>query len=146
MFFIGKYYHNLDDKSRIILPSKLRDKLGSTVYCTLGLDKCIAIYPEESFLAIVQNLSQLSNLQKDQREYKRAFFANSIECEIDKQGRIQLTKEALEKVGITKECVIIGIEDHVELWDKQKYLDVEANDDANYEVNAAHVDIKYSGE
>ena len=77
MFFIGTYNHNLDEKNRVTLPSKLREKLGPTVYITLGLDKCLAIYPEETFVQIASNLSKASSLENDNRGYKRTFFANS---------------------------------------------------------------------
>ena len=60
MFFIGTYNHSLDEKSRVILPSKLREKLGGTVYITLGLDKCLAVYPEETFENIAAKLSAVT--------------------------------------------------------------------------------------
>ena len=121
MFFIGTYNHSLDEKSRVILPSKLREKLGGTVYITLGLDKCLAVYPEETFENIAAKLSKISDYQSDNRGYKRTFFSNSYQCDVDKQGRIQLTKDSLDKCFIKKDVVIIGIDDHVEIWDREHY-------------------------
>lgn len=137
MFFIGTYNHSLDDKSRVILPSKLRDQLGTRVYINLGLDKCLAVYPVETFEKMVTQMSSQSLLNPQIRQYKRTFFANSYECIIDKQGRIQLTKESLEKCSIKKDVVIIGIDDHVEIWDKERYLSIEEENEASYEENAA---------
>lgn len=146
MFFIGKYFHNIDEKGRLILPSKLRDKFGSVVYCTLGLEKCLALYPEEGFMHIVKQLQELSYLQKDKRDYKRTFFSNSCECEIDKQGRILLPKDGLNKTYIQKEVIIVGVDDHVEIWDKTRYEEIEKTNDDNYEENASNIDDCYMDE
>lgn len=139
MFFIGTYNHNLDEKNRVIMPSKLREKLGSTIYITLGLDKCLAIYPEDTFIEIANGLSKASSLQDDNRGYKRTFFANSYECDIDKQGRVQLAKELCEKCSIKKEIVIIGVSDHVEIWDKEAFKAMSEKNDDNYEANASKI-------
>ncbi len=137
MFFIGTYYHSLDEKSRVTLPSKLREKLGSSVYVNLGLDKCLAIYPEETFIKLADEISAKSSLNPQIRNYKRVFFANSFQCDIDKQGRIQLTKESKEKCSIDKEVVIIGIDDHIEIWDKEKFAKMEEENETAYEENAS---------
>ena len=141
MFFIGTYNHSLDEKNRVILPSKLRerDKLGKKVYITLGLDKCLALYPEETFYQIATNLSRASSLQDDNRGYKRTFFSNSYECEIDGHGRIQLARELCDKCSIKKDVVIIGVDDHVEIWDKTQYQSVSEINDSNYEANASKI-------
>ncbi len=141
MFFIGTYNHNLDEKNRVILPSKLRerDKLGKKVYITLGLDKCLALYPEETFIQIASKLSQASSLQDDNRGYKRTFFSNSYECEIDGHGRIQLSRELCDKCSIKKDVVIIGVDDHVEIWDKVQYQSMSDINDSNYETNASKI-------
>jgi MraZ protein len=139
MFFIGTYYHNLDEKSRFILPSKLREKLGGTVYVTLGLDKCLTIYPEETYMKLASDLSKASFMQSDNRNYKRTFFGNSYELTLDKQGRVTLDRNLCSKVGISKEIVVVGVEDHVEVWDKDKYESMEEANDASYEDNASRV-------
>lgn len=139
MFFIGTYNHNLDEKNRVTMPSKLRDKLGATVYITLGLDKCLAVYPEETFIQIASGLSKASSLQDDNRGYKRTFFANSYECDVDKQGRIQLSRELCEKCMIKKDVVVIGVDDHVEIWDRNQFKQMSEINDNNYEANASRI-------
>lgn len=139
MFFIGKYNHNLDEKNRLIMPSKLRDKLGTVVYVTRGLDKCLAVYPEEVFQKKVEELSSYSTFNPQNRSYARTFFSNSYECEIDKQGRIQLTKDSLEKVGISKDVVIIGNNDHVEIWGITEFNAVQEDGETNFELNASKI-------
>lgn len=137
MFFIGTYNYNLDDKNRLTMPSKLREQLGAKVYVTLGLDKCLAIYPVETFEKIVSRISSLDSNDPKVRGYKRIFFANSYLCEIDKQGRIQLSKDLLAKCSIVKDVVITGSEDCVEVWDKEKYNALEEVYESSYEDNAA---------
>ena len=137
MFFIGTYNYNLDDKIRLTMPSKLREDLGVKVYVTLGLDKCLAIYPVETFEKIVSKISSLNSNDPRVRAYKRTFFANSYLCDIDKQGRIQLSKDLLGKCSITKDVVITGAEDCVEVWDKERYASLEEQYEVSYEDNAA---------
>ena len=137
MFFIGTYNYNLDDKNRLTMPSKLREQLGAKVYVTLGLDKCLAIYPVETFEKIVTRISSLNSNDPKVRAYKRTFFANSYLCDIDKQGRIQLSKDLLTKCFIVKDVVITGSEDCVEVWDKERYNALESEYETTYEDNAA---------
>lgn len=139
MFFIGTYNYNLDDKNRLTMPSKLRDQLGLKVYVSLGLDKCLAIYPVETFEEKVKVISSLNSNDPQVRKFKRTFFANSYLCEIDKQGRIQLSKDLLEKCSIVKDVVITGSDDCVEVWDREKYLAQEEENESTYEENAARI-------
>lgn len=139
MFFIGTYNYNLDDKNRLTMPSKLREQLGAKVYVSLGLDKCLAIYPIETFEKIVSRISSQNSNDPRVRAYKRTFFANSYLCEIDKQGRIQLSKDLLQKCSIVKDVVITGSEDCVEVWDREKYQTLETENEMAYEENAANI-------
>jgi MraZ protein len=78
-------------------------------------------------------------MHEDNRNYKRTFFGNSYELTLDKQGRVTLDKNLCLKVGITKEIVVVGVQDHVEVWDKERYERMEEANDASYEDNAARV-------
>ena len=139
MFFIGTYNYNLDDKNRLTMPSKLREQLGSRVYVSLGLDKCLAIYPVETFEKIVSRISSLNSNDPKVRGYKRTFFANSYLCDIDKQGRIQLSKDLLQKCSIVKDVVITGSENCVEVWDRERYASLEEENESAYEDNASNI-------
>lgn len=136
MFFIGTYYHSLDENPALPCLRNL-EKLGSSVYINLGLDKCLAIYTEETFNKLVEEISSKSLFNPQVRSYKRIFFANSYQCDIDKQGRIQLNKEIKEKCSIDKDVVIIGIDDHIEIWDTERFAKMEEDNEANYEENAS---------
>lgn len=144
MFFIGTYNYNLDDKNRLTMPSKLREQLGMKVYVSLGLDKCLAIYPVEAFEKIVEKISSQNSNDPKVRAYKRTFFANSYQCEIDKQGRIQLTKDSLAKCSIVRDVVIIGADNCVEVWDRERYKALEEQNELDYEENA--LNILFQGE
>lgn len=146
MFFIGTYNHSLDEKNRVILPSKLRDKLcdkdNPTIYVTLGLDKCIAIYPAETYEAIASRLSKASSLEGDNRGYKRTFFSNSYDITVDRQGRVPLSKELCSKCSVKRDVVIIGVDDHVEIWDRDLYAAMSEQNDENYESYASRIHIE----
>ena len=146
MFFIGTYNHSLDEKNRVILPSKLRDKLcdkdNPTIYVTLGLDKCIAIYPAETYEAIASRLSKASSLEGDNRGYKRTFFSNSYDITVDRQGRVPLSKELCAKCSVKRDVVIIGVDDHVEIWDRDLYAAMSEQNDENYESYASRIHIE----
>ncbi len=142
MLFFGRYEHSIDEKSRLMLPTKLREKLPGTLYMTYGLGKCIYLYPEETFMEICKDRSKLNDLSKEELGFKRVFFSNTSECNLDKQGRILITKNLMEKVGITKDVVIAGNEDHIEIWDKERYEQAESEYLDNFEAYAEAISQK----
>ena len=121
MLFFGTYEHNLDAKNRLMLPSKFRTNISGNLYCNIGFDGSLSLYTEESFTKLSAKLSELSFNNKKEREYIRAIYANTIELEIDKIGRIQIPTYIVNKFKIPKSLAIIGVGDHIEIWDKEKW-------------------------
>lgn len=116
--FIGEYYHNLDAKGRIIIPAKFRDELNGTFILTRGLDGCLTIYSTEKWEKIFEEINKLPETKKATRQYIRILTANACECTLDNQGRILIPANLSGSVNITKECVVVGANSHVEIWDK----------------------------
>jgi MraZ protein len=119
--FMGEYHHNIDTKGRIIVPSKFRDGLGTTFILTRGLDKCLFGYPFEEWKILEDKLKTLPLTKKDARAFTRFFFAGAIECEVDKQGRINISAPLLQYAGLEKECVVIGVSNRIEVWSKDSW-------------------------
>ena len=116
--FIGEYYHNLDAKGRIIIPAKFRDELNGTFILTRGLDGCLTIYSTEKWEKIFEEINKLPETKKATRQYIRMLTANACECTLDNQGRILIPANLSGSVNNTKECVVVGANSHVEIWDK----------------------------
>ncbi|MDD4187825.1 MAG: division/cell wall cluster transcriptional repressor MraZ [Bacilli bacterium] len=113
---MGEYHHNIDDKGRLIIPSKFRYELGEKFIITRGLDKCLFIYSSTEWNKIVERLKKLPFTNKDARNFTRFFLSGAAECEFDRQGRINITSPLVSYAGLTKECVIIGANDRLEIW------------------------------
>lgn len=124
--FIGEYHHNIDEKGRLIMPSKFRNDLGETFVITRGIDSCLFVYPKDAWNNITSKLNELSFTKKDVRSFQRFFLSAATICEFDKQGRINVTSPLADYADLTKECVIIGVNDRIEIWSKEnfdKFLD-----------------------
>ena len=118
---IGEFHYNIDEKGRLFLPSELRTELGSEVVINRGIEKCLYVYPMEEWEKILQKLSTLSFTKKSNREFSRMFLSGAYKREIDAKGRINLDKNLIEYAGLKRECVIIGVGERLELWDKQEW-------------------------
>ncbi|WP_280769089.1 division/cell wall cluster transcriptional repressor MraZ [Salipaludibacillus daqingensis] len=116
--FMGEHHHNIDDKGRMIVPAKFREELGSTFVVTRGMDKCLFVYPEEEWKQLEQKLKSLPFTKKDARAFTRFFFSGAAECELDKQGRVNIASTLRSYAKLEKECVIIGVSNRVEIWSK----------------------------
>ena len=114
---MGEYHYSIDDKGRITIPSKLRIELKETCIITRGLDKCLFIYSNEEWTNIIKKYRELPNT-KDARNFMRFFLSGASDCEFDKQGRIKITQPLIEYANLEKDCVIIGVNDHLEIWNK----------------------------
>ncbi len=120
IMFMGEYKHSIDDKGRITIPSKLRYELGEDFIITKGLDGCLFIYPKNEFNEITLKYKNLPNT-KEARNYLRFFLSGALVCEVDKQGRVNLNQSLIEYAGLKKECVIIGVNERLEIWDKHRW-------------------------
>ncbi len=119
--FMGEFQHNLDTKGRVIVPAKFRDGLGQSFVLTRGLDQCLFAYPLDEWKILEEKLKKLPLTKKDARAFIRFFFSGAVECEIDKQGRINIPSPLRSYADLDKECVVIGVSNRIELWDKDKW-------------------------
>ncbi|RPF56088.1 MraZ protein [Aquisalibacillus elongatus] len=133
--FMGEFQHNIDTKGRIIVPSKFRDGLGESFVLTRGLDNCLFAYPQEEWRILEEKLKKLPLTKKDARAFTRFFFSGAIECEIDKQGRINIPSPLRNYADLEKECVVIGVSNRIELWAKEKWEEyVEESEESFAEI------------
>ena len=114
---IGEYHHNIDEKGSLIIPSKYRDEIGSSFVVTKGLDGCLYVYSLVEWEKITAKLKTLPFTKKSARTFTRFFLSGATVCEFDKQGRINLVSTLIEYARLKKECVIIGVNDRLEIWD-----------------------------
>ena len=119
--FIGEYRHSLDVKGRIIVPAKFRDGLNDKFVLTKGLDGCLFAYSKEEWANFEEKIKSLPLTNKDARAFVRFFFAGAVECEIDKQGRTLIPPMLREYAGLSKDIVIIGVSNRVEIWSQDKW-------------------------
>lgn len=119
--FMGQFNHNLDTKGRIIIPAKFREKLQEVVVATKGFDGCISIYATSEWETFLTSLNKLPTNRIDARKHIRVIVGSACECEFDKLGRINLPSNLLKEAGVSKECVIIGSLDHIEIWSKDRW-------------------------
>ncbi|MCC3357573.1 division/cell wall cluster transcriptional repressor MraZ [Bacillus sp. REN16] len=119
--FMGEYHHTVDMKGRMIIPAKFRDNLGETFVLTRGLDQCLFGYPQSEWKILEDKLKTLPLTKKDARAFTRFFFSGAIECELDKQGRVNIASPLLSYAGLEKECVVLGVSNRIEIWSKDKW-------------------------
>lgn len=128
--FMGEYHHSIDDKGRLTIPSKLRYELGENFIVTRGLDNCLFIYPTNEWDNIINKYKELPNT-KDARNFMRFFLSGASTCEFDKQGRINISLPLIKYAGLTKDCIIIGVNDHLEVWSKDRWEQfMDSNEDS----------------
>lgn len=137
MILTGSFPRSLDEKLRLAIPKRLRDGLGGPetvgLYVAPGTDGSLAIYTEGSFHQLAERLAQSSPTQQDVRAFSRLFYAQAQRVELDGQGRIRLPPELASAAGISKEAVLIGVQDHMELWDKKRWEEYLAGATGRYD-------------
>ncbi|AOZ90571.1 cell division/cell wall cluster transcriptional repressor MraZ [Bacillus xiamenensis] len=142
--FMGEYQHTIDTKGRMIIPAKFRDGLGEQFVLTRGLDQCLFGYPMSEWKQIEEKLKALPLTKKDARAFTRFFFSGAVECELDKQGRINIASNLLQYAKLEKECVVIGVSNRIELWSKsiwEQYTEEQEDSFAEIAENMIGFDI-----
>jgi MraZ protein len=126
----GTFVRSLDDKQRFSIPKRLRELLGhpdtNLIYITPGTDRSLALYTEESLRRLGDQLSSGSPAGHEVRTFSRLFYAQATCVEIDRQGRVRIPPELMRLASLETEVVLLGVRDHLEIWDRgswEAYLD-----------------------
>jgi len=115
---MGEYHHSIDEKGRIIIPSKFRNELGDSFVITRGLENCLFVYSLVEWNKIVDRLKKLPFTKKDARNFTRFFLSGATVTELDKQGRANINQSLIDFAKLEKECIVIGVNDRLEIWSK----------------------------
>jgi MraZ protein len=115
--FLGTHHPRLDDKGRLFLPAKFREELAEGVVVTKGQERCLFVFPVAEFGRVTEALSAAPVTARAVRDYSRVFFASASDEVPDKQGRITIPAPLRQYAGLEKECVVIGANTRVEIWD-----------------------------
>lgn len=121
--FVDEYPRQLDERGRIILPAKVRESMSETVYVTRSMsDKCLQIYTQDGWEKISDKIKQLPiATDRNAAAFARLFFGKASSAQIDKQGRVPISKRLTEFAGLEKDVVLVGANDHLEIWDSAEW-------------------------
>ena len=129
MTLTGTFDRTLDDKLRLAVPKPLKDGFGvlgtDELYLALGNEGCLTIYSTEGFDLFARRLANVSPGRANVRTFLRLFYARAERVVLDKQSRIRIPDRLLAHAGLQREVVVIGVNDHAEIWDKatwEKFL------------------------
>lgn len=125
MLLTGTFLRAVDDKLRLAIPKRLRDALigdgNPELYVTPGNDGSLAIYNATALEQLARRLAQSSPTKNEVRSFNRLFYARAERVEVDGQGRVRLPPALAELAGVTKEAVLLGVQDHLEIWDRARW-------------------------
>ena len=130
--FLGTHSPNLDDKGRLFLPARFRDVLEPGVVITKGQENCLYVFKKEDFQVRAALLQQASLTQRSAREYGRMFFSSAHDDTPDKQGRVTIPLTLRTYAKLTKDCVVLGANDRLEIWDAAEWQAYEARADVTF--------------
>jgi MraZ protein len=139
MLLTGTFPRSLDEKQRIAIPKRIRDALGdgtTVLYVTPGNDSSLAVYTEEELAKIADRLAASSPAQQEVRAFGRLFYAQAERVELDNQGRIRIPVELARGAGLEKDIVLLGVQNHLELWDKTRWETYLASRQLQYDAIA----------
>jgi MraZ protein len=119
--FLGTHAPRLDEKGRLFLPAKYRDELAGGVVITKGQERCLYVFPVDEFTRLTEELRTAAVGGKAVRDYSRVFFASASDEVPDKQGRITVPTALRAYGGLERDCVVIGANTRLEIWDAQAW-------------------------
>ena len=122
----GHYAYSINEKGRLSIPSKFREflnDLGSKhLMVTKNIvDRCLLAYPPDAWEKLEKKAEGLSMVKREEAVFKRQLVGSAAECVIDAQGRILIPSVLRDYAGLKKKCLLVGIVDHIEIWDEDTY-------------------------
>ena len=134
--FFGSYEFNIDDKGRVVIPSKMRDEVGSKLYLIKGFEGCISLYKEEDFQKYISKIQSLPYEKSKVRKYTRLLLSSVVELNIDRQGRMLIPVKSLKEYKIGDRAMILGEIDHIEIRDLESWNSYKEESSKDFELDA----------
>jgi MraZ protein len=128
--FLGTHTLRLDDKARLMLPSKFRDALARGLVVTKGQERCLFVWPNEDFARITKELREAPITHKAARAYSRVLLGSAYDQTPDRQGRIMIPQALRSYAGLDRDCSVVGVGARIEIWDLNAWraYDAESED------------------
>ncbi|MBO1758067.1 MULTISPECIES: division/cell wall cluster transcriptional repressor MraZ [Dermacoccus] len=137
--FLGTHTPRLDDKGRMILPAKFREKFAAGLVMTRGQERCLYVFPMNEFERIAAAMNTTPVTSRAVRDYQRVLLSGACDEIPDKQGRVTIPPLLREYAGLSKECTVIGAGNRVEIWDTQAWNDYLAGAEQPFSEQAEEV-------
>jgi MraZ protein len=118
---LGTHSYSLDPKGRVSLPARFREAFADGVWLTIGQDGCLFCFPRAEWERRSDEVASSPLADAHGRAYARFFFGSSDEARLDAQGRVTIPQRLRESAGITKEVVVLGVRDRMEIWDRDAF-------------------------
>ena len=126
MSFLGQYEHTLDAKNRLTIPAKFRAQLSEGVVLAKEQEPCIAIRPASSWNRFTEEMRGLGTFwDQNYRDFQRRYTAGAFDAQLDAAGRIMLPQALIDKAGLSREVVLVGNLDTIEVWDRARWREEE---------------------
>jgi len=130
--FLGEYSHSLDGKGRVVMPSKFRPGLDMGCVVTKGQERCLYVFAMDRWEEEADKVLQLPRTDRRARDISRSFFASATDQTLDRQGRVQIPEALRTYAGLEKDLTVVGVANHIEIWDTETWLTVVAEADEYY--------------
>jgi len=140
--FLGEHNHTVDAKGRVVMPARFRRDLEHGLVTTKGMDRCLFVFTAAGFQAEAARLSRQERTEQWARDFARSFFGAATDQPLDAHGRLPLPPALRAYAGIEREVAIVGVEDHIEIWDAAAWGRRQAGNDEKY----ANTDLRHGME
>lgn len=137
--FLGTHTPRLDDKGRLFLPAKFRERLSTGLVVTRGQERCLYVFPMDEFVKVTEQMQEAPTTNRAVRDYIRVFLSGASDEIPDKQGRVSVPAHLRQYAGLTRECTVIGTGSRVEIWDTDAWNEYLASTEQAYSEQSEEV-------
>lgn len=137
--FLGTHTPRLDDKGRLFLPAKFRERLAGGLVVTRGQERCLYVFPMDEFVKVTQQMQEAPTTNRAVRDYIRVFLSGASDEIPDKQGRVTIPAHLRQYAGLSRDCTVIGTGSRVEVWDTEAWNDYLASTEQAYSEQSEEV-------
>ncbi len=137
--FLGTHTPRLDDKGRLFLPAKFRERLAGGLVVTRGQERCLYVFPMDEFVAVTDAMRQAPTTSRQVRDFMRVFLSGASDEIPDKQGRVTIPVPLRQYAGLSRDCTVIGAGSRIEVWDTTAWTDYLASTEQAYSDQSEEV-------